>query len=139
MLGYYLLAINIYIYIIFFFSLLGANSKQILGPTHFALFHLYLYMVRFSILINWSPCGFFENYRGLRQRDPLSPSLFVIVIDAISRMLDQAMKEGRFLGFIVHNSVGNTLMASHHLFANNIMIFCGADMDQLLIIHLVFI
>ena len=96
-------------------------------------------MVRFSILINWSPCGFFENYRELRQRDPLSPSFFVIVIDAISRMVDKAMNEGHFSGFSVPNSIGNTLMASHNLFANNTMIFCGADMDQLLRIHLVFI
>jgi len=35
----------------FLFSLLGANSKQILGPTHFVLFQLCLYMVRISILI----------------------------------------------------------------------------------------
>ena len=30
-------------------------------------------------------------------------------------------------------------MVSHCLFANNTLIFCGADMDELLIIHLVFI
>lgn len=69
----------------------------------------------------------------------MSPLLFVIVIDAISIMLNKAMNEGRLSGFSVGNSVGNTLMVSYRLFANNTLIFCGANMDQLLIIRLVFI
>ena len=36
-------------------------------------------MVKFSVLIKGAPCGFFENYRGLRQGGPLSLLLFVIV------------------------------------------------------------
>ena len=48
-------------------------------------------MVKFSVLINGAPCGFLENYRGLRQGDPLSSLLFVVVMEAISKMMDKAV------------------------------------------------
>ena len=44
--------------------------------------------VKFSILIKVTPCGFFESSRGIRQGDPLSTLLFVIVMNAFSKMLD---------------------------------------------------
>lgn len=45
----------------------------------------------FSILINGSPNGLFESSRGLHQGDPLSPMLFVVVMEVWGRMIEAAM------------------------------------------------
>lgn len=50
----------------------------------------------FSILINRSPKGFFQQQRGLRQGDPLSPFLSE---EALSRMLEVASSANLFRGF----------------------------------------
>ena len=51
--------------------------------------------------MNGSPCGFFQSTCGLHQGDPLSPMLFVIIMEALSKLLDKVI-EGRFLaGFSV--------------------------------------
>eukprot|EP00268_Persea_americana_P022299 TRINITY_DN22188_c0_g1_i1.p1 TRINITY_DN22188_c0_g1~~TRINITY_DN22188_c0_g1_i1.p1 ORF type:complete len:288 (+),score=35.68 TRINITY_DN22188_c0_g1_i1:796-1659(+) len=46
--------------------------------------------VHFSIINNGSPKDYFQTQRGLRQCDPLSPFLFVIVAEALSRMVMKA-------------------------------------------------
>uniref|UniRef100_A0A2N9FE24 Reverse transcriptase domain-containing protein n=1 Tax=Fagus sylvatica TaxID=28930 RepID=A0A2N9FE24_FAGSY len=63
--------------------------------------------VRFSILINGCPSGFFASSRGLRQGDPLSPLLFVVVMEALSRLMDRAVARGSFSGFLVGNQTGS--------------------------------
>ena len=46
---------------------------------------------RFSVLVNRAPTGFFQSSRGLRQGDPLSPYLFVIVTKAFTCLLKRAV------------------------------------------------
>ena len=92
----------------------------------------------FCILVNGCPSGFFPSSRGLRQGDPLSPLLFVIVMEALSHLLDQVVREGLFSGFKVGTLAANSLVVSHLLFADDTLIFCGADSDQLYNLRYVF-
>ena len=50
------------------------------------------------ILINDTLVGFFRSARGFHQGDPLSPYLFVLGMDILSRLINKAM-EGFFFFF----------------------------------------
>jgi hypothetical protein len=53
-----------------------------------------IFTARFSILINGSLYGFFRSSQGIRQGGPLLPLLFVLVMDAFSRMLSRVVVGG---------------------------------------------
>jgi hypothetical protein len=57
--------------------------------------------VCFSITINGSPLGFFSSSQDLRQGDSLSSLLFVLVMEAFSRMISATVDSGRLSEFSV--------------------------------------
>ena len=90
-------------------------------------------------MVSGSPCGFFESLRGLRQGDPLSLLLFVLVVEALGRMLNKAVHDGHMLRFGVGRLEGRSLAVSHLLFVDDILIFCDADLDQVLFLRMILI
>jgi hypothetical protein len=87
-------------------------------------------IVKFSILVNGVPFGFFQSSRGIRQGDHLSPLLFVVVMEALSRMLNASMLQGLLSGFSVGFMGNESLVVNHLLFADDILIFCGAQAEH---------
>ena len=86
----------------------------------------------FSVMVNGSPTGFFQSSRGLRQGDPLSPYLFVIGMEGLSCLLKQAV-EGNFIyGYKLGDRDGGELVISHLLYADDTIIFCEANSEQLM-------
>ena len=75
----------------------------------------------------------------MRQGDPLAPFLFALVMDALGRMLDKAIHKGHMSGFREGNLEGRSLVVSHLLFADDMLILCDADLDQILILCIVLI
>ncbi|XP_059446648.1 uncharacterized protein LOC132178217 [Corylus avellana] len=75
--------------------------------------------------------GFFSSSRGVRQRDPLSPLLFVLVMEAFSRMMNATVERDLMAGFSVGSRHSELMVVSHLLFADDTLIFCEPKVEQL--------
>ena len=81
--------------------------------------------------MNGSSEDFFNNTRGLKQGDPLSPYLFVIGMEVFSILVDKATSRGFLLGFNLVNRGGEEMQLTHLLFADDTLEFCSDSKDQL--------
>ena len=94
--------------------------------------------VHFPILINGSPEGFFGSTCGIWQDDPLSPLLSVIIMEALSRMMNKVVEEGLLSGFQVGALGNDSLCISYLLFVDDTLIFSYANLDHILHLWLLF-
>uniref|UniRef100_A0A803Q1M2 Reverse transcriptase domain-containing protein n=1 Tax=Cannabis sativa TaxID=3483 RepID=A0A803Q1M2_CANSA len=85
--------------------------------------------VSFSILLNGGPLRQFKPKRGLRQGDPLSPYLFILCSELLSRMLLKSEQDGLLNGF---RFARNGTPLSHFMYANDTLIFCEASGENVL-------
>ena len=80
--------------------------------------------VQYSVRFNSMETEVFKPTRGLRQGDPLSPYLFLLVAEGLSSMLKGAEDRGELEGIKVCR---NAPMISHLLFADDSLILMHAD------------
>lgn len=82
-----------------------------------------------SVLINGSPCAPFRLQRGLRQGDPLSPFLFVLVAKALNQLIARATTLNMWNG-IRHPQ--SEMVILHLQYADDTLIFCEAKLESLM-------
>ncbi|GJR64060.1 RNA-directed DNA polymerase, eukaryota [Tanacetum coccineum] len=76
--------------------------------------------VRGSVIVNGSPTEEFQFHKGLKQGDPLSPFLFILVMESLHISFQRVVDAGLFKGIILSPS----LHLSHLLYADD-AIFMG--------------
>jgi hypothetical protein len=77
----------------------------------------------FVVLINGSTSSFFPSERGLRQGCLLSPLLFLLVVEGLSRAISEAKRLGSFSGI----KISQALHLTHLLFVDDVLIFSGGS------------
>lgn len=83
---------------------------------------------KMSVLVNGSATKEFSPSRGLRQGDPLSPLLFILVVEVLSSMIKKAVHDGTFKGIKL---AGKSNVVTHVQFADDTLIFVNDDLDSL--------
>nr|XP_029145202.1 uncharacterized protein LOC114924525 [Arachis hypogaea] len=81
-----------------------------------------------SVLINGSPSKPFKMERGLRQGDPLSSFLFVLVAEVMHRMFREAVRNGRLSPLLVGR---DHVELSHLQFADDTVLFCPPEEETI--------
>ncbi|GJT85373.1 RNA-directed DNA polymerase, eukaryota, reverse transcriptase zinc-binding domain protein [Tanacetum coccineum] len=82
--------------------------------------HSCLRSSRGSILVNGSPTKEFQFHKGLKQGDPLSPFLFILIMESLHLSFQNVVNAGMFKGV----SIGSNLHLSHLFYADDV-VFLG--------------
>ena len=83
--------------------------------------------ISYSILINGEPSHTIHPSRGLRQRDPLSPYIFLLCTEGLHGLLTRAAASGDIRGISICR---NEPRLTHLFFADNSLLFCRASIQE---------
>lgn len=85
----------------------------------------------FSFLVNGTPTDFCKSSSGLRQRNPLSPYLFILRMKDLFILPDKVVSRGYILRHTFEGKNSSEEVISHLHLANNNLIFCKDFVDQI--------
>ena len=80
----------------------------------------------FVVLINGSPSTYFKGSRGIIQGCPLSPYLFLLVIEGLSRLLLEEKEDN----LITNIKVSGSIFLTQTLFVNDVLIFGMGELSE---------
>ena len=80
----------------------------------------------FSVSVNGSLEGFFTSARGIRQGCSLSPYMYVILSNVLSKLLNQAAEDGKF----AYHPQCQGVRLTHFSFADDILVFTNGTIDS---------
>lgn len=85
----------------------------------------------FAVLINGEATSFFKSERGLRQGCPLSPYLFILIMEGLSLLLTQSFSAHLISGIKVSKFINIFLL----MFVDDVLILTNADFAEWLVIQ----
>ncbi|WOK93928.1 hypothetical protein Cni_G02629 [Canna indica] len=77
-----------------------------------------------SIIVNGTPSSSFNHRQGLRQGNPLSPLIFNLVVDTLSRLITSAVCQNMFHG-VLQDFIQDGI--SHMLYVDDLIMFAKAN------------
>ena len=83
--------------------------------------------ISYSVLINGVAHGNVHPSRGLRQGDPLSPSLFLLCTKGLSALIHQIAKNKLITGISIARGCPKV---THLFFADDSILFCKASLEE---------
>nr|GEX34392.1 reverse transcriptase [Tanacetum cinerariifolium] len=100
------------------------QQKKGFGVLWYKWIHACLMTYKLEFIVNGDSIGVIKSQRGLRQGDPISPYLFIIVADVLSRQISKAMALGSLSGIKMDRAC---LVVSHILFADDFLFLLKAS------------
>nr|XP_009606575.1 uncharacterized protein LOC104100911 [Nicotiana tomentosiformis] len=85
----------------------------------------------YLLAINRGLCGNIEGKRGLRQGAPISPLIFVICMEYLSRIMEMV---GQQKGFAYHPKC-KSLGLNHLCFRDDVLLFCKDEPHAVMLIR----
>ncbi|XP_074300324.1 putative mitochondrial protein AtMg01250 [Silene latifolia] len=89
----------------------------------------------FTISLNGSSFGYFQGEKGIRQGDPISPLIFTICMEYLSRILVVVTDK---MDFNFH-PLCRPMKLNHLSFADDLLMFCRGDRESIKVLLKAFV